>query len=42
MVTILDSRILTKRYGRMFVSSIPRCPVEVISTDGETEYMQDW
>ncbi|MEK9137422.1 MAG: helicase C-terminal domain-containing protein, partial [Bacteroidota bacterium] len=42
MVTILDSRILTKRYGRMFVSSIPRCPVEVISTDGETEYLQDW
>ncbi len=38
MVTILDSRILTKRYGRLFISSLPRCPVEVISADGETEY----
>jgi ATP-dependent DNA helicase DinG len=37
MVTILDSRILTKRYGRMFVASIPRCPVDVIAADGETE-----
>jgi ATP-dependent DNA helicase DinG len=39
MVTILDSRVLTKRYGRLFVSSIPRCPVEVILPDGETEYL---
>jgi ATP-dependent DNA helicase DinG len=39
MVTILDSRILTKHYGRMFISSIPRCPVEVISADGEVEYL---
>lgn len=39
MVTILDSRVLTKRYGRMFISSIPPCPVEVISDDGETEYL---
>jgi ATP-dependent DNA helicase DinG len=39
MVTILDSRVLTKRYGRMFVASIPRCPVEIISADGETEYL---
>jgi ATP-dependent DNA helicase DinG len=37
MVTILDSRVLTKRYGPMFISSIPRCPVEVIAADGETE-----
>jgi ATP-dependent DNA helicase DinG len=39
MATILDSRILTRQYGRMFISSIPRCPVEVISADGETEYL---
>ncbi len=37
MVTILDSRILTKRYGQMFISSISRCPVEIISADGEIE-----
>jgi ATP-dependent DNA helicase DinG len=39
MVTILDSRVLTKRYGRMFVASLPRCPIEVIAADGETEYL---
>ena len=39
MVTILDSRILTKRYGQMFVSSISRCPIEILSSDGETEYL---
>lgn len=39
MVTILDSRIITKRYGQMFLSSISRCPVEIISADGETEYL---
>ena len=39
MVTILDARILTKQYGRMFLSSIPPCPVEVIAADGETEYL---
>ena len=44
MVTILDSRILTKRYGRMFISSIPHCPVDVISADGETDdlLVSDW
>lgn len=43
-VTILDSRILSKRYGPMFISSIPRCPVEVINEDGETDYLEaaDW
>jgi ATP-dependent DNA helicase DinG len=39
MVTILDSRILTKRYGRMFISSIPQCPVDVIAASGETEFL---
>lgn len=38
-VTILDSRVLRKQYGRMFVTSIPRCPVHIIAADGETEYL---
>ncbi|MDI6766888.1 MAG: helicase C-terminal domain-containing protein [Bacteroidota bacterium] len=29
-VTILDSRILTKQYGRMFVNSLPKCTVEIM------------
>jgi ATP-dependent DNA helicase DinG len=44
MITVLDSRILRKSYGRIFLASIPRCPVELISSDGETEYLSsdDW
>jgi ATP-dependent DNA helicase DinG len=37
MVTILDSRILTKSYGRLFLDSIPRCPIEILSSDGTVE-----
>jgi Rad3-related DNA helicase len=39
MITILDSRIIRKRYGRVFLASIPRCPIELISSDGESEYL---
>jgi ATP-dependent DNA helicase DinG len=31
MVTVLDSRILNKRYGKLFIQSIPECPMEVLS-----------
>ncbi len=37
LVSILDSRILTRTYGRVFLESIPRCPVEILSADGTTE-----
>ena len=37
MVTVLDSRIVRKSYGRMFLSSIPRCPVEILASSGESE-----
>jgi ATP-dependent DNA helicase DinG len=37
LVSILDSRILTRKYGRVFLESIPRCPVEILSADGTTE-----
>ena len=30
IVVILDNRILTKAYGRVFLASLPRCPVEVV------------
>jgi ATP-dependent DNA helicase DinG len=33
-VVILDPRILTREYGRLFVSSLPECRVEV--DDGTT------
>ncbi len=44
MITVLDSRIIRKSYGRVFLASIPRCPVELISSDGESEYIapDDW
>ncbi len=34
-VTILDSRILKKRYGRVFLSSIPRSPLQILTSDGD-------
>lgn len=30
IVVILDNRILTKRYGRTFLDSLPECPVEIV------------
>ncbi len=39
IVTILDSRIVRKSYGRLFLESLPRCSTEVISGTGETEAM---
>jgi ATP-dependent DNA helicase DinG len=30
IVVILDNRILTKRYGKAFLDSAPRCPVEIV------------
>jgi ATP-dependent DNA helicase DinG len=37
VVTLLDSRILRKSYGRTFLASLPRCPVELLATSGESE-----
>lgn len=44
MVTILDSRILKKRYGKIFLASLPHCPVEVVTCDGESSYVaiEEW
>jgi ATP-dependent DNA helicase DinG len=32
-IAILDSRILTKRYGRSFFGVLPDCPVEILDRD---------
>jgi ATP-dependent DNA helicase DinG len=43
-VTILDSRILKKSYGKAFLASLPRCPVEIVSFSGDAEFISsdDW
>ncbi len=38
VVTVLDSRILKKRYGRVFISSLPSCRVEILKENGEVQY----
>jgi ATP-dependent DNA helicase DinG len=40
IVTILDARIVRKSYGRAFISSLPRCPVEILTSEGDMEYME--
>jgi ATP-dependent DNA helicase DinG len=37
IVSILDSRILTKPYGKLFLASLPSRRLEVVSEDGEVE-----
>jgi ATP-dependent DNA helicase DinG len=39
-VTILDSRIMKKSYGKAFISSLPSCPVEILSSEGDVEYVE--
>ncbi len=40
VVTVLDARILRKSYGRAFVSSLPPCPIEVLTSDGDVERIE--
>ena len=35
VVTILDPRIVTRRYGRYLLDSLPSCPVEVAEGAGD-------
>ena len=30
IVVVLDSRVLTKRYGKIFIDSLPKCPTEIV------------
>ncbi|MBI2618937.1 MAG: DEAD/DEAH box helicase [Ignavibacteriales bacterium] len=41
LITILDSRIVTKSYGRSFLQSLPSCPIEVMRWDGTIEELYD-
>jgi ATP-dependent DNA helicase DinG len=36
-ITLLDSRVHRKFYGRIFLSSIPGAPLEMLTSDGEVE-----
>ena len=40
LLTILDSRILHKSYGRFFLESLPKCPVEVVFAGGEVQILE--
>ena len=40
IVTLLDSRLLTKSYGKHFVASLPRCPIEILDANGDTEQIE--
>lgn len=40
MITILDSRIISKQYGRVFLHSLPRCPVEIMLANGAVETVE--
>jgi DNA polymerase-3 subunit epsilon/ATP-dependent DNA helicase DinG len=42
IVAILDRRILTKRYGRMFTDSLPECTVRVGSVGDLPRAVQQW
>ncbi len=40
VVSILDSRILRRGYGKMLLDSLPRCPVDLISRTGDTRPLE--
>ncbi len=43
IVVVLDPRVTTKGYGRMFLKALPECPVEPIWPDGgEAEEGESW
>jgi ATP-dependent DNA helicase DinG len=33
IVVVLDSRIVNKSYGKLFLSAIPKCKIEIVSSD---------
>ena len=40
-ITVLDARVLTKQYGRTFIASIPRCPIEILDEEGNVEELYE-
>jgi ATP-dependent DNA helicase DinG len=41
LITILDSRIISKVYGRMFLNSLPKCTIEVDDGEGFEDLQTD-
>lgn len=37
VVVILDSRVATRRYGRVFLDSLPECPIDIVGADIEMD-----
>lgn len=35
IITVLDSRIASKPYGRIFIGSLPGCPIDLVYKNGE-------
>lgn len=44
IVVILDPRVATKRYGKMFLKALPQCPIEIVIDDeqGQTGNPKQW
>jgi len=44
LLSVLDSRILHKSYGKAFLASLPRCPVEILHSSGEVQelVLDEW
>jgi ATP-dependent DNA helicase DinG len=30
IIVVLDSRILAKQYGQVFIDALPKCPLEIV------------
>ena len=37
IVVILDSRVVTKNYGRAFLNVLPQCPIEIVKSPATTD-----
>jgi ATP-dependent DNA helicase DinG len=40
VVSILDSRVIRRGYGKVLLDALPRCPVELVSLSGETRPLE--
>lgn len=40
IVSILDTRILRRSYGKVLLDALPRCPVELITLEGESRPLE--
>ena len=42
MVVILDRRVLTKQYGRLFIQSLPQCTIRTASLNDLPRQTTGW